>query len=236
LSRESFRREIEDAFQRISGSPSPDLSSKVRSRLVEAPERRGPMWVAGVAAAVIAVLVLGAFFVAGPLSRLQQHNTVPITAHSPSPSPVQSPSSSYNCSGENALSSAPAPVKAYINDIRTGQHPGYDRITFQFSNGAPASMQVKWQANANFVAGASGQPVTLQGSTGLLVVINNSDAHTSYAGPTDIKTGYKGLLEARQLEDFEGTVQWGLGLAGKGCFFPSLLTNPDRLVIDIKTS
>ena len=59
MTREDFRRELGDAFDSISGPPSPALSDRVRSALVEAPERRGPVWIAALAAAVIAVILVG---------------------------------------------------------------------------------------------------------------------------------------------------------------------------------
>ena len=71
---------------------------------------------------------------------------------------------------------------------------------------------------------------------GLLIVIHSADEHTNYSGPTDFKTGYQGLVEARQMGDFEGYVQWGLGTSSMGCYRVFFLPNPDRLVIDIQTS
>jgi hypothetical protein len=66
--------------------------------------------------------------------------------------------------------------------------------------------------------------------------MHGADEHTSYSGPTDIKTGYSVLVEARQMQDFEGTVQWALGLSKSACYRVFFLTNPDRLVIDVQTS
>jgi hypothetical protein len=37
------------------------------------------------------------------------------------------------------------------------------------------------------------------------------------------------------MEDFEGVVQWGLGLSKSACYRAFFLTNPTRLVIDIQT-
>jgi hypothetical protein len=76
--------------------------------------------------------------------------------------------------------------------------------------------------------------MTLAGSAGLLVVIKGADEHTAYSGATDFKTNYPVLLEARQVEDFEGTVQWGLGLSKSACYRAFFLTNPTRLVIDVQ--
>ena len=41
---------------------------------------------------------------------------------------------------------------------------------------------------------------------------------------------------ADQMEDFEGVVQWGLGLSKLACYRAFFLTNPTRLVIDVQTT
>ncbi len=43
MTRENFRDELRRAFDGISGAPNPALSARVRSALMHAPERRGPM-------------------------------------------------------------------------------------------------------------------------------------------------------------------------------------------------
>lgn len=245
MSREDFRRDLRGAFESISGPSSPSLSARVHEALVDAPVRRGgPMWFAGVAVAVIAVILVGILFVAGPLSHRQVVPVVPVVpivpANSPSPSPsatVQQLGPPFTCGTNLAINGLQASsTVVLVNGVRTGTHSGYDRITIQFQNGQPPSVEIRPQGNASFTQGASGQAVVLQGSKGLLIVIHSADEHTSYSGPTDFNTGYPGLAEARQMEDFEGTVQWGLGLNGDGCYRASFLTNPDRLVIDVQTS
>jgi len=247
MPRDDFKRELNDAFSRISGSPGSDLPARVRSALIDAPERRGPGWLAGVAAVAIAALIVGALFVIGPLR--SGHSTVPVgvatpspsvadsptPAVSPSPSPSSSPTQSvYVCGSSTTLNGTQPALSALIDSVRGGTHAGYDRITIEFQNGQPANVQITPQSNATFTQGASGQQVQLQGKDGLLIVIHGADGHTAYSGPTDIHVG-SGILEARQLEDFEGVVQWGLGLAKPACYHAFWLTNPNRLVIDVQT-
>jgi len=128
----------------------------------------------------------------------------------------------------------PANPIAYVSALRTGAHAGYDRVTIEFSNGQPASIEVRPQAGTKFALGESGQTVTLAGKNGILVVIHGADAHTSYSGPRDLKTNYPRLVETRITEDFEGVVQLGLGINGPACYRFSVLTNPTRLVIDVQ--
>jgi hypothetical protein len=248
VTREDFRRELGSVFDAISGSPSPALSDRVRSALADVPERRGPIWIAGLAAAVLAVLLVGVLLVANPLNRLQPQPPVgPASSPSPSASPAPStspsaapsPSASANPTPFACTTGAPAtapnpPLVAFIDRVQTGAHAGYDRLTIEFQNGEPSSIEIKPQSGTSFTMSPSGQPVTLAGQAGILVIIHGSDAHTAYSGPTDITNAYPALVEVRQLEDFEGQTQWGLGLAKPACYRAFMLTNPARLVIDIQ--
>jgi hypothetical protein len=247
MSRESFRRDLNRAFEAMSGPPSPALSARVRSALSQpAPARTGPFWIAGLAAALIAAIVIGVFVIANFNRHLTSGvpGTVPSASPSASaspgvtPTPVQTPPDSslppFVC-GSSTITPQNSPLSAYIDAVRTGTHSGYDRITIEFQNGVPSNVDVTPQNNATFTQGAIGQSVTLAGSAGLLVVIHGADEHTAYSGPIDFKTNYPVLLEARQMEDFEGVVQWGLGLSKSACYRAFFLTNPTRLVIDIQT-
>jgi len=251
MSRESFRRDLNRAFEAMSGPPSPALSARVRSALNErAPARQGPFWIAGLAAALIAAIVIGVFVV----SNFNRHLTSGVPGALPSaspsastiaspgvtPTPVQTPPDSslppFVCGSSTSIASQNAALSAYIDAVRTGTHTGYDRITIEFQDGPPASIELRPQSDSTFTTSPKGEVVTLAGSAGLLVVMLGADEHTAYSGATDFKTNYPVLLEARQMEDFEGTVQWGLGLSKSACYRAFFLNNPTRLVIDIQNS
>jgi hypothetical protein len=251
VSNDDFRRELGQAFDDMTGSPSAALPDRVRSSLVAGPEHRGPFWIAGVAAAVIALVVIGVLFVANPLNHRPTaagpgvgSSPTPSASLSTSPSPSASTSPDSNlpafvCTSSTGFVAEPttpaSPPVAFIDLVRYGTHAGYDRLTIEFTNGIPSQADVTPQNNAVFTQGASGQSMTLAGSAGLLITMKGADEHTSYSGPTDYKTGYPVLEEARQVQDFEGTVQWGLGLSKSACYRAFFLSNPDRLVIDIQT-
>lgn len=244
MSRESFRDEISKEFDAISGPPRPALSARVRSALAETrPVPTGPFWMAGVAAALIALIIVGALLVANFNRR--PTGVVPGAQPSPSPyttvSPVSTPPDSslpaFTCNLSTQLVTTPTssqPPVIFVDGVRTGTHTGYDRITIQFQNGGPSKVDLSTQSNAHFIQGASGQPVILRGNAGILVTITTADEHTAYSGATDFKTNYAVLVEARQVQDFEGTVQWGLGLSKSACYRAFFIANPVRLVIDIQ--
>jgi hypothetical protein len=252
MSRESFRRDINREFDAISGSPSPSLSARVRGALAETrPSRPAPYWMAGLAAALIALIVIGVLVVAN----LNKHPVGEVpgggpNAQSPSPyttlsptspaSPGQTPPDTslppFTCSSTSTLTGTSSPTTAFVDLVRTGTHPGYDRVTIEFNNGEPTSVDLRPQAGTTFTQSPSGQSVTLKGSSGLLVVIHGADQHTAFNGSIDFTLAYLVLVELRQLEDFEGTVQWGLGLSKSACYRAFFLTNPARLVIDIQNT
>jgi hypothetical protein len=141
----------------------------------------------------------------------------------------------FTCSS-SSIASKPAPSTSFVDALRTGTHAGYDRLVVQFKNGQPGSITIRPQAGTAFNQSPSGQVIRVAGRHGLLVIIRGADAHTAYTGSRDLKTGYAGLVEARVVEDFEGQVSLGLGLNVASCYRAAVLSNPVRLVIDVRTS
>ena len=253
MSNEDFRRELNQAFDQMSGNPSPALRDRVRSAVGEATSARGPYWIAGVAAAVIAALIVGVLWVNSPL-RPSPSTAGPVSSPSaspsaspspsPSPSPTQTPDSQlppFVCGQQDFVfkNVSPPPTEppvAFISALRTGTHETYDRITVEFANGFPHDVQAGAPGSTTFTASPSGMTFTVKGEHGILIVIHGADLHTSYNGSVDIVTGYATLAEVRRAEDFEGVVQLALGVNGSGCFRAFWLNNPDRLVIDVQAA
>jgi hypothetical protein len=237
VTREDFRRELGDAVDSISGSPDPALPERVRAAVVHAPEHGGPVWIGALAAAVIAVILVGVLLANNPL------NHPPAVGHGPSPTPTVAPSPSptaspFVCgSAPVTLTHQTAPPVALITAVRPGNHAVYDRLVIEFKNATTGTIKIVPQANSKFMMAGSGASVTLAGKYGFLITIQGADNHTAYSGSTDFKTPkYPGIREVRFLGDFENTTQWGVGLAASACYQASVPTGPTRLVIDIQTS
>jgi hypothetical protein len=123
-----------------------------------------------------------------------------------------------------------------VTAVRVDQHTGYDRFVMQFDAQVP-TYTVKRQAKPVFASGASGQTITLSGTTGVLVTVHSASQSGTYSGPTDFsQAGFPVLKEARLTQDFEGTVAWGLGLGAPACMRVFTLVGPSRLVIDFATT
>jgi hypothetical protein len=123
---------------------------------------------------------------------------------------------------------------ATVYDIKIAHHDGYDRLVIGFptANAMP-EYQLTRQATSTFVRDASGQPVTLDGSAGIRVVLRNADITPGV--PTDFKPQLPAIREVAQIGNFERVVSYGVGLATPACFRVLELSGPTRLVIDVQT-
>jgi len=119
---------------------------------------------------------------------------------------------------------------------RVGTQSGYERFVLQFDSAVP-SYTAKRQASPIFPVGATGQPITLSGSAGVMVRVHSATGANTFSGSIDIvHSDYQVLKEARQTEDFEGYVGWALGLSKLACMRVFTLTDPARLVVDFSTA
>lgn len=125
---------------------------------------------------------------------------------------------------------------ANVTAVRVAELAGYDRFVIQFDTQVP-TYSVKRQPKPVFKSGANGQPVTLSGTAGALVLVHSATGATTYHGPTDFShPEFLVLNEARLTEDFEGYVSWGLGLSHAACLRTFTISDPPRLVIDFTTA
>jgi hypothetical protein len=154
-----------------------------------------------------------------------------------SPPPVTPPTAPGSSLPDFACSDASGGKTGVANTItaRVGEQVGYDRFVLQFDPIVP-TYTVKRQDKPVF-QGASGQSVTLSGTSGVLVTVHSAQGATTFTGPTDFNhSEYLVLNEARQIQDFEGYVSWGLGLSKPACMRAFTLESPARLVVDFQTT
>ena len=132
----------------------------------------------------------------------------------------------------------PPSAQAVLRAVRVGAHPeegGWDRIVFEFESDLPAG-EIRYETEA--VQCGSGMPVQLQGSAILIVEFEPAVAHTEAGQPTlpsqEIQGPGNSILESRQICDFEAHVDWAIGVDGVQRFKVTRLSDPTRLVIDVK--
>lgn len=128
---------------------------------------------------------------------------------------------------------------ATAKDLRMGVHPengGWERIVFEFAGDAWPPGTVQYVDGAN--ACASGQPIAgLTGKAILQVAFTSAQSHDDLGKPTlpgEIKGPGKTVLSGLRSCDFEGHLTYVFGLSVVEPFKVTTLSNPPRVVIDVK--
>jgi hypothetical protein len=122
-----------------------------------------------------------------------------------------------------------------VTDVRVGEHEGYDRIVFEFEDAIPG-YQVEYKVPPA-TQGGSGANVDVEGEALLTVDLRTAQAHDDAGEATidadEIAAGLSMIEEAKQISDFEGVVEWAVGVSGEQPYRVLELDGPPRLVIDI---
>lgn len=138
--------------------------------------------------------------------------------------------------GGFTAAAAPAPTIPVLTNIRTGQHPGFDRVVLDLSGPAPAVTN-KWVDE--LIADGSGEIVWLTGEHFVEVVANPAAAHNSsgastYGGPTKFRArDLRNVMAVTITGDFEAYLSIGLGTRSRTWVRTFTLTAPTRLVVDV---
>lgn len=131
---------------------------------------------------------------------------------------------------------APAPpATPTLVDIRAAHRPGVDRIVLEFDGGLPASRRVRYVDR--LLADGSGLPVRVAGRAILQVVLDRAQAHDAAGHPTvPRRTAFAlpNVMTAVRSGDFEAVTTYGFGLAKRSRFSTFTLSDPSRLVIDVR--
>jgi hypothetical protein len=121
-----------------------------------------------------------------------------------------------------------------LEAVEVSHHDGFDRVVFRFSSHVPGY-------NVNYVpevtADPSDEPISLEGNAFMIVAMHSvaSGQVGAPPAPQDRQTPrFPELREIAGAGDFEGVVSFGLGLTAESGFRVFTLTNPDRLVVDVR--
>ena len=218
--REHLHREAEETRElprRLRGRIRDGIAPRTRVRLV-------PQLALAGALVLVAVAVLA----------FRNHTIINVVTTSikglieSSPTPTPQP---FLCQDQSGGSSG---VTATLTNIRPGSHAGdgYDRVVFDFNGGIP-SWDLTRQESPTFTHDASGQPVTLDGSAGLKLLLRGSDVAGGVA--SDLTPRFTSIREVAQLGNFEHQLTYGIGLSSSQCVRVLQLSN-SRLVVDVATT
>ena len=123
--------------------------------------------------------------------------------------------------------------QAKLSSAAAGCHATYDRFVLRVGSGGKPGYDVRYVSQ--IIADPSGNPVSLQGTKRLRVILHNARAHTQSGGVLlpSVKTPLcPNLRQLKLAGDFEGVVTFGLGLRRKTGFRVFRLSG--RTVIDIR--
>ncbi|CAB4883265.1 unannotated protein [freshwater metagenome] len=140
----------------------------------------------------------------------------------------------------------PEQLSALIGkDIRVGTHDCFERVVIELQPGVapiPSPFPGYWvrYATGPITLSPSDLPVTITGNAVLLISMGSwmqTMEGAGYQGPQQIfPTNVSHIRELRMIENYEGMMQWAVGLDAPRNFVVATLSNPPRLVIDIQTS
>ena len=123
-----------------------------------------------------------------------------------------------------------------VRAVRIGNHPGSDRVVFEFYDAGLPEWQVKYVDRPLLDCG-SGEPVTVSGDAWLQITFRGAQAHTEAGeesgGPRRQIVNQANLRELVRTCDFEGEVMWVAGVVRPDGYTAQVLAEPSRLVIDV---
>lgn len=132
--------------------------------------------------------------------------------------------------------------RAELTAVRAAHQPNFDRVVFEFDGTAPG-FRVAY-GKRPVTEDASGREVAVRGKYVLEVRMENAsgyhlagdDSHSTYTGPKRIRPSDTLVIEEIVWTgDFEGILNWVVGLKEKNGFRVRQLTAPPRLMIEICT-
>jgi hypothetical protein len=124
-----------------------------------------------------------------------------------------------------------------INAVRVAQNPGFDRFVIEFRDGVLPGYQVEYDDSGARECG-SGEAVNIRGSSRVVVRLQPTQAHDEEGRSTlpvrNQTPALPQLVELRMTCDFEAHVEWVLGVSSRAGFRVFELTEPRRIVIDLR--
>jgi hypothetical protein len=145
-----------------------------------------------------------------------------------------------------AISATPAGAAngtALLTDVQAQDMGTFDRVTFTFRDGTPVILQAQY-FDGPAAENPSGLLVTppVAGPPRLQIIMSNASGFDFsavpfvqvYFGPTRFSPNLPKVVELVQVEDFEATLGWVIGMRGPETEATAqVLSSPTRVVVDI---
>jgi hypothetical protein len=130
----------------------------------------------------------------------------------------------------------PAAPPALAQAATADSLPGHDRVVFQFATDSLPGYHIAY-ATRPVVRCGSGDPVTVAGQARLVVRFEPARAHDDRGNVTIARREWTpGLLAVKEVKlvcDFEGQVEWVLGVDSMRPYRVTQASAPARLILDV---
>lgn len=126
------------------------------------------------------------------------------------------------------------PSQLVVTGMRTGSHPGFDRVVFDLEGEGNPGWFIDYTASAS--QQGSGNPIAFEGTTALNVNIDGTVyPHEIGMQVPDLRTtgGSGNITQVISAGTFEGRSQFIVGLNKPTPYSVQILEDPKRLVIDL---
>ncbi len=127
---------------------------------------------------------------------------------------------------------------ASLVDVRTGRHPGFDRVVLEFADGVAPGWDVQW-VDGPVTESGSGREVDVDGPALLRIHVTPASGYDLEAGQATFGAtqvdgpGGGPVHEVVRAGDFEADLVWVVGAEAETPFSVTTLPSPSRLVIDV---
>lgn len=126
---------------------------------------------------------------------------------------------------------------SYLTAIRVGEHETFDRVVFQFTGKVPVYTVERVDGIYN---DPRGYRIPVAGQRFLRIIFDRASAfcgqpsHKTYRGPAVLSPYGQELLMVSAAGDFAGVLAFGVGRADGGGYTAFALSNPSRVVLDLR--
>jgi hypothetical protein len=123
-------------------------------------------------------------------------------------------------------------VNRVLSTVRAARQAGYDRVVFDFGPGALPPFVIEQVDRV--IQGGSGFVKPVQGTFFFNVRFIQAGGAGEYREPTQLRPDTENVREVVLSTNFEGALEFGIGLSRLACPRVSVLAEPARLLLDFQ--